>query len=69
MTKTKKTITPQTQPEYLNPDEAAEILRVNMNTIYLLCRRPDFPAVRISPRRIVIPADALHDWMIANLGA
>ncbi len=67
MTKTK--INPQTQPEYLNPDEVAKKLRVNLNTVYLLCRRPDFPAVRISPRRIVVPADALHEWMIANLGA
>ena len=51
---------------YLTVVEAASMLGINLNAMYLLCRRPGFPAVRVSPRRIVIPAEALHEWMLIN---
>lgn len=49
--------------DYFSPDEAAEKLGVAKSTVYSLCHRKGFPAVRISPRRIVIPAEALSEWM------
>lgn len=43
-------------------------LHISRSTAYALCKRPDFPAVRISPRRIVIPRDALYQWLHDNAG-
>ena len=48
--------------------EAAQEIGVSLSTARNLCRRPDFPAVRISPRRIVIPRDALYRWLQENAG-
>ena len=39
----------------LSPKQAAQYLGVSEPLIYQLCRRKDFPAVRLSARRIVIP--------------
>ena len=44
-------------------DEVAEILGVCRPTAYQLAKRDDFPSVRLSQRRIVIPADALREWL------
>ncbi len=44
--------------------EAAEALGVSLPVAYELCSREDFPAVRVSPKRIVVPVDALHAWLM-----
>ncbi len=49
-------------PEVLQVNELAEVLNVSKWTAYELCRRPDFPAVRIG-RRILIRKDQLRAWM------
>lgn len=46
-----------------SPKQAAQYLGVSEPLIYQLCRRKDFPAVRLSARRIVIPADSLNAWL------
>ena len=51
-----------------NAKEAAAAIGVSLSVVRQLCRRPDFPAVRISPRRIVIPADRLRRWLDDNAG-
>lgn len=51
-----------------NQKEAAKAINVSVTTIRELCKRPDFPAIRISPRRIVIPKDGLHRWLENNAG-
>ena len=43
--------------------EVAKLLGINIVAAYELARRPDFPAIRISPRRIVIPKQAFHKWL------
>ena len=43
----------------LNLKETAQLLGISMPTVYQLARRDDFPAIRISARRIVVP---LHRW-------
>lgn len=48
--------------------EVAGVLGVSLNTVRVLCRQPDFPAIRVSPRRIVIPVDGLKAWMERNAG-
>lgn len=43
--------------------ETAEVLGVSMPLVYQLARRDDFPAVRISARRIVVPSASLEAWL------
>ena len=50
----------------LNVDELAAVLGVSKPTAYALTRRRDFPAVRVSERRIVIPIDGLRRWLEAQ---
>ena len=49
--------------KYLTVDELADILGINLNAAYSLVKQPGFPAIRISPRRIIIIADSLDNWM------
>ena len=44
-------------------DEVAELLGISRPTAYQLVKREDFPSVRLSQRRIVVPADALREWL------
>lgn len=43
--------------------EVARLLNVSTACVYQLCQREDFPAIRVSPRRIVIPAQGLQEWL------
>ena len=51
-----------------NVNELADILGVSVANAYNLCRQPDFPAIRVSPRRIVIPVDGLKAWLANKSG-
>lgn len=46
--------------------ELASMLQISKPTAYQLLNREGFPSVRISPRRIVIPVDALMTWLNEN---
>lgn len=46
-----------------SPKQAAQYLGISEPLIYQLCRRKDFPAVRLSARRIVIPTSSLDTWL------
>ncbi len=48
--------------------EVAKSLGISLSCAYALCRQSDFPAIRVSPRRIVIPVDGLKAWMERNAG-
>lgn len=48
--------------------ELAHTLGVSVANAYDLCRQPDFPAIRVSPRRIVIPVDGLKAWLANKAG-
>lgn len=43
--------------------EAAQALGVSRPVVYELCNRADFPSIRVSAKRIVIPIDALEVWL------
>lgn len=43
--------------------ELSEQLGIALERAYALCNDPNFPAVRISPRRIIIPVDCLTRWL------
>ena len=36
---------------------------ISRPTAYELCNRKDFPAIRVTPRRIIIPVDGLQRWL------
>ncbi len=51
---------------YTRP-EAARELGISVSSLIRLERiDPTFPSIRITPRRIIIPRDALHAWMTAR---
>ena len=54
--------------KYLTVRELADQLDIALVNAYKLCHCSDFPAVRVSPRRIVIPLDALDRWMASRAG-
>lgn len=49
--------------QVLNLKEVSQMLGVSMPVVYQLTRRNDFPAIRISARRIVVPSASLDAWL------
>lgn len=52
----------------IDVDELAEALGISKPTAYELCNREDFPAIRVTPRRIIIPVDGLQRWLEEQSG-
>lgn len=48
--------------------EVAAVLGISVPVAYELARRPGFPAIRVSERRIIVPARALEAWMLRETG-
>ena len=46
-----------------NAAEAAESLGICKPEVYQLFKRADFPSVKLSERRVVVPVDALKKWL------
>lgn len=51
-----------------NVREVADILGICLPAVYELCGREDFPAIRVTPRRIIIPVDGLQRWLEEQSG-
>lgn len=47
----------------LTVSELAGYLNVGTTVAYRLVKEPGFPAVRITPKKIVIPVAALEKWL------
>ena len=56
------------QKRAMDVDELAEALGISKPTAYELCNREDFPAIRVTPRRIIIPVDGLQRWLEEQSG-
>lgn len=56
------------QKRAIDVDELAEALGISKPTAYELCSRKDFPAIRVTPRRIIIPVDGLQRWLEEQSG-
>ena len=52
--------------KYYSISEACAEIGVGKSTFRTMMTRPGFPLVRVSPRRIIIPADLLDAWMEAE---
>ena len=50
-------------------EEMANELGISRPVAYELVKRAGFPAIRISERRIIIPVEALRNWLNKNAGA
>mgnify|MGYP004526799091 FL=1 len=56
------------QKRAIDVDELAEALGISKPTAYELCNREDFPAIRVTPRRIIVPVDGLQRWLEEQSG-
>lgn len=56
------------QKMFISVEEMAQQMDIALVNAYALCRKEGFPAVRITPRRIIIPVEALKQWMEKNAG-
>ncbi len=52
------------EKDALNMSEAAKRLGVCKETVRRLIAAGDLPSIRISPRRVIIPAEALTQWRL-----
>jgi excisionase family DNA binding protein len=52
----------------LSPREAAAVIGCGMNTIYSLIHADGFPALWLSPRKVVVPRDRLEMWIDERAG-
>ncbi|MFR8916394.1 MAG: helix-turn-helix domain-containing protein [Oscillospiraceae bacterium] len=59
--------TAQSKTTY-NVRDIAELLGICLPAAYELCNRKDFPAIRVTPRRIIIPVDGLQRWLEEQSG-
>ena len=49
---------------YYSPAEAAQVLGIGITTFRnVVMNKPGFPVIRLSPRRLIIPADKLQQWI------
>lgn len=55
-------------PKYESVEWLAKTLGINLPAAYALTKQEGFPAVRITPRRIVVIVDALDAWMQHQAG-
>ncbi len=50
----------------LSVKETASYLGIGLNAAYALVHQVDFPSLRIGDKRIVIPLEALKEWLEHN---
>ena len=43
--------------------EVAKLLGIHKQAAYELAKKPGFPAIRVTERRIIVPVDKLHEWL------
>lgn len=53
----------------LTVPEAANALGLSVRSTYTLCKRADFPTVRLTPNRIGVSRVGLEQWVANQAGA
>ncbi len=51
------------KPRVLNARDLCVIMSMSLNNVYALMRSNGFPAIKVSPRRYVVPEDAFNRWL------
>lgn len=49
--------------EFYKAEDLKEMLGIALRSVYKLMQRPDFPAIKVSARRYVVPKDAFEKWI------
>ena len=49
--------------EVYQAEDLKEMLGIALGSVYKLMKRPDFPAIKVSARRYVVPKDAFEKWI------
>lgn len=60
--------TQDTMPLVLTVPQAATLLGISTRSTYTLCKRADFPVVRLTPNRIGVSRAGLEAWVAAQAG-
>ena len=47
----------------LDANDLKEMFGIALRSVYELMKQPDFPVIRVSARRYVVPEDALNKWV------
>lgn len=58
-----------TEKMTLTVEEMGERLGISRSVAYQLVREKDFPVIRISERRLIIPIKSLEKWLSDRAGA
>ena len=53
----------QNKVTVLEARDISNIMHIALANTYKLMKRPDFPAIRVSARRWVVPEDAFKKWL------
>ncbi len=53
----------QNKVKMLEAQDLKEMMGIALGSVYKLMRRPDFPAIKVSARRYVVPEDAFRKWL------
>ena len=52
-----------TEKMTVSVEEMAEMLGISRSVAYQLVRERDFPVIRVSERRLIIPIKSLEKWL------
>jgi len=50
-------------PVIMSVKDLQNVLGIHSNNVYELVKKPGFPSIRVSERRIVIPRDRFLQWL------
>lgn len=53
----------QNKVPMLTAHDIKKSMGIALGAVYRLMRRPDFPAIKVSARRYVVPEDAFRRWL------
>ncbi len=53
----------QDMPDVLQAKQIKELLGISLAGVYELLNRADFPAIRVTEKRMIVPKSAFIDWL------
>ncbi|MDE7170273.1 MAG: helix-turn-helix domain-containing protein [Oscillospiraceae bacterium] len=54
-------------PLVLTVRQTAALLKLSIRSTYELCKRPDFPSLKLTPNRIGVSRNGLENWIAEQL--
>jgi len=56
-------------PRFLQARDICVAMNLSLSNVYNLMRSDGFPAIKVSPRRYVVPEDAFNRWLDEQVAA